>query len=152
VPVARNDSYSVDEDRTLTVDAPGVLANDTDVEGASLQAILVSNPTHGDVTLNTNGSFIYTPDANYQGTDTFTYRAREGEAGLQSNVATVTITIDPAQPGDVNGDGCVDDADLSAIVFAFGNTGSGLPEDLNGDGEVNDADLSEVIFHFGEGC
>ena len=54
--------------------------------------------------------------------------------------------------GDVNGDGCVDDADLLQGLFAFGNTGSGLPEDLNGDGIVDDADLLEVLFHFGSGC
>ena len=54
--------------------------------------------------------------------------------------------------GDVNGDGCVDDADLLAVLFAFGNTGSGLPEDLNGDGIVDDADLLEVLFNFGSGC
>jgi hypothetical protein len=38
------------------------------------------------------------------------------------------------------------------VLFAFGQTGSGLMEDLNGDGEVDDADLLEVLFHFGDGC
>jgi hypothetical protein len=56
------------------------------------------------------------------------------------------------RPGDVNFDGCVNDADLLAVLFAFGQTGSGLMEDLNGDGEVDDADLLEVLFHFGDGC
>ncbi|CUU37999.1 MAG: hypothetical protein K6U12_06160 [Armatimonadetes bacterium] len=55
-------------------------------------------------------------------------------------------------PGDVNGDGCVDDADLLAVLFAFGQTGSGLPEDVNGDGVVDDADLLTVLFNFGQGC
>jgi hypothetical protein len=55
-------------------------------------------------------------------------------------------------PGDVNGDGCVDDADLLAVLFAFGcSTGCGV-EDINGDGVVDDADLLEVLFHFGSGC
>jgi len=53
-------------------------------------------------------------------------------------------------PGDVNGDGCVDDADLLSVLFAFGNTGG--MEDLNSDGVVDDADLLEVLFHFGSGC
>ncbi len=53
---------------------------------------------------------------------------------------------------DVNGSGCVDDADLLAVLFAFGNSGSGLPEDLNTDGIVDDADLLEVLFTFGTGC
>lgn len=54
--------------------------------------------------------------------------------------------------GDVNGDGCVDDADLLAVLFAFGNSGYGLPEDVNGDGVVDDADLLTVLFAFGNGC
>ena len=54
--------------------------------------------------------------------------------------------------GDVNGDGCVDDADLLAVLFAFGNTGSNLPEDVTRDGTVDDADLLVVLFNFGAGC
>ena len=54
--------------------------------------------------------------------------------------------------GDVNGDGCVDDADLLAVLFAFGQTGTGLPEDVNCDGVVDDADLLTVLFNFGSGC
>jgi len=54
--------------------------------------------------------------------------------------------------GDVDGNGCVDDADLLAVLFAFGNSGSGLDEDVNCDGTVDDADLLEVLFNFGNGC
>jgi hypothetical protein len=57
-----------------------------------------------------------------------------------------------AVSGDVNGDGCVDDADLLAVLFAFGSTGSCMSEDLNNDGVVDDADLLEVLFNFGSGC
>ncbi len=53
---------------------------------------------------------------------------------------------------DVNGDGCVDDADLLAVLFAFGSTGTNLAEDLNGDDVVDDADLLTVLFDFGTGC
>jgi hypothetical protein len=54
--------------------------------------------------------------------------------------------------GDVDCNGCVDDADLLAVLFAFGNTGTNLPEDLTGDGTVDDADLLTVLFAFGSGC
>ncbi len=54
--------------------------------------------------------------------------------------------------GDVNLDGCVDDADLLAILFAFGSTGTFLPEDVTCDGVVDDADLLTVLFAFGQGC
>jgi hypothetical protein len=51
--------------------------------------------------------------------------------------------------GDVTEDGCVDDADLLRVLFAFGQSGTGLPEDQNGDGAVDDADLLLVLFNFG---
>ena len=55
--------------------------------------------------------------------------------------------------GDVDNNGCIDDADLLAVLFAFGNTGSNLGrEDANGDGTVDDADLLTVLFNFGSGC
>ncbi len=52
---------------------------------------------------------------------------------------------------DVNGDGCIDDADLLAVLFNFGATGSN-PADANCDGVVDDADLLAVLFNFGQGC
>ncbi|GBC92431.1 Ycf48-like protein [bacterium HR15] len=54
--------------------------------------------------------------------------------------------------GDVDGNGCVDDADLLRVLFAFGQTGSGMPEDVNRDNTVDDADLLIVLFNFGSGC
>jgi VCBS repeat-containing protein len=92
VPVGTSDSYSTDEDKPLTVTAPGVLANDTDVDaGQTLQAVLESGPAHGSVTLNPDGSFSYTPVVDYNGTDSFSYRASDGVA--TSAPATVTIDI-----------------------------------------------------------
>ncbi len=60
--------------------------------------------------------------------------------------------LPPAITGDVNGDGCVDDADLLTVLFAFGQSGAGLPEDVNSDGVVDDADLLTALFNFGQGC
>ena len=90
-PVAVNDSYSTNEDTPLTIAAPGVLGNDTDVDSPTLTATLVSGPAHGTLTLNADGSFTYTPAANFNGSDSFTYTASDGS--LDSNVATVAITI-----------------------------------------------------------
>lgn len=92
-PVAANDAYSVLINNTLNVSAPGVLANDTDVDSSTLTAVLISGPAHGTLTLNANGSFIYTPSPNFNGTDTFTYRANDGIS--DGNVATVTIAVSP---------------------------------------------------------
>jgi hypothetical protein len=55
-------------------------------------------------------------------------------------------------PGDLDGNRCVDDSDLLAVLFAFGSTGEGLDEDLTGDGVVDDVDLLIVLFNFGTGC
>ena len=66
-----------------------LLANDTDPDSTSLTSILVLSPTHGTVTLNSNGSFTYVPTANYNGLDSFTYRANDGL--LDSNIATVKL-------------------------------------------------------------
>jgi len=90
-PVTNNDSYSTDEDTPLNVAAPGVLGNDSDPDGDQLTAIKVNNPTNGTVTLDSNGGFTYTPNTNFNGTDSFTYMANDGSAS--SNVATVTITV-----------------------------------------------------------
>lgn len=86
--LAVNDAYSTAANTTLSQGAPGVLGND---QGTGLTAQLVGAPSHGSLTLNPNGSFVYAPVANYTGSDSFTYLAREGTGS--SNVATVTITV-----------------------------------------------------------
>src|SRR5262249_57857926 len=68
-PVAGNDAYTTAEDTPLTVPAPGVLANDSDVDEDPLTAVLVSGPAHGTLALDADGSVIYTPTANYNGPD-----------------------------------------------------------------------------------
>jgi len=62
--------------------------------------------------------------------------------------------LDTWRVGDTNGDGCVDDADLLAVQFAFGSAGTGdtRHEDINKDGIVDDADLLQVLLNFGSGC
>ncbi len=90
VPAAVNDFYDVRPNNTLSVPASGVLQNDSDVE-SPLTAILVSNVSNGTLSLASNGGIIYTPNANFTGTDSFTYKANDGI--LDSNIATVTIFV-----------------------------------------------------------
>ncbi len=101
-PVATGDSYPAAEDTALSVAAPGVLGNDSDPDGDPLTAVLVSGPTSGTLALNADGSFTYTPNANFNGTDIFTYKASDGT--LDSNVATVQITVTPANDPPVTAD------------------------------------------------
>ena len=96
-PVANDDVYTTHVDTGLTVAAAaGVLANDTDLQGDALTAVLVGIPAHGGLALNADGSFSYTPIANYSGPDSFTYKANDGS--LDSNVATVTLTVTKRTP------------------------------------------------------
>ncbi len=90
-PTATDDSYGVDEDTPLSITAPGLLGNDNDVDGDTLSALLVAAPANGTLTLNANGSFVYTPTLNFNGSDSFTYKANDGTA--DSNTATVTIAV-----------------------------------------------------------
>ncbi|MDT5014870.1 MAG: hypothetical protein QOD39_1030, partial [Mycobacterium sp.] len=90
-PIADDDSYSVAEDGTLTVATAGVLDNDSDLEGSVSTASLVDGPEHGVVTLNENGTFVYKPDEEFTGTDTFTYTASDG--AMASDEATVSIAV-----------------------------------------------------------
>lgn len=98
-PVAYDDDdYEVDEDppTPLSVDAPGVLNNDTDAQGDALEAVLQSGPSNAaSFTLYADGSFTYTPKLNFNGTDSFTYKARDEHGALSNQAATVTITVNP---------------------------------------------------------
>lgn len=87
-PEPRNNKATVN---TLVRKARGVLANDQDPDGDALTARLVTAPQHGTLTLNADGTFTYTPQAGFHGTDSFTYKANDGQ--LDSNLATVTITV-----------------------------------------------------------
>lgn len=101
-PFAEDDAYSVDENQTLTIDPAGVLANDSDIDGDSLTAEIVTGPTNGTLTLAADGSFVYTPNPGFAGTDTFTYAAFDG---TDAATAVVTITVnDVIQPPTANGD------------------------------------------------
>jgi alpha-tubulin suppressor-like RCC1 family protein/subtilisin family serine protease len=92
-PVASNDTYTLNEDVPLIVQAPGVLTNDTDVDGDTLNAILVTAPTNGTLILNANGSFTYTPSNNYYGIDRFVYKPNDGK--VDGNFGIVDLTILP---------------------------------------------------------
>jgi hypothetical protein len=95
-PTASADAYSVYQGHALSVAAPGVLGNDTDPQSLSLTVATprpVSGPSNGSLTLNADGSLSYTPNAGFSGTDSFTYRATNGQ--VESTDATVTITVLP---------------------------------------------------------
>jgi VCBS repeat-containing protein len=129
-PVAAGDAYSTDEDTALNVGTPGVLGNDSDVDGDALTAVLVAGPSHGTLTLNADGSFIYAPNANFNGSDAFTYKASDGS--LESDAATVSITVRSVNDAPVaSADEYSTDEDLVLNVAAPGVLGN--DSDIDGD-------------------
>ncbi|WP_332666755.1 Ig-like domain-containing protein, partial [Aeromicrobium sp.] len=91
-PTARDDSATTDEDTAVVID---VLANDSDPEGEALTPQLVAGPENGAVAYDASSKkFTYTPGANFNGTDSFTYKISD-TAGGASSPATVAITVNP---------------------------------------------------------
>lgn len=142
-PVSVNDGYTMDEDTVLTVDVPGVLANDTDLEGDPLAVTVLHQPEWGELTMKPDGYFIYTPIRDFSGVDSFTYRAEERE-GPPSDVATVTINVNavndaPAARSD------------SYSVEATGRLDVGAPGVLANDTDVEGGTLTAVLLQ-GTAC
>ncbi|WP_336775813.1 Ig-like domain-containing protein [Paenibacillus sp. MMO-58] len=89
-PVAADASFSGDED---TIFNKSLSDKGSDIDGDSIIYSLVTAPTHGTLVLNANGSFTYTPSANFNGSDSFAYKVND--SSLTSNTATVTLTVNP---------------------------------------------------------
>ncbi|HYD11759.1 MAG TPA: Ig-like domain-containing protein, partial [Allosphingosinicella sp.] len=142
-PAALDDNYATDEDTTLSIAAPGVLANDTDAEGNALTAVLVSSVSHGTLTLNSDGSFDYTPDSDFNGVDSFTYRANDGTA--DGNVMTVYLTVNPVSDVPVaTADSYMTDEDTPLMVAAMAGV---LANDTDADGDALSAILVDDVLH-----
>ena len=90
-PVVSNHSYTTPQQTPLVVAAPGVLTNAVDRDSPMLTALVVTQPAHGALVLNADGSFTYTPATGWSGPDSFTWRATDGTS--QSNTATVSINV-----------------------------------------------------------
>ncbi len=151
MPTVAADSYVVDAGATLQIGAPGVLANDADVDHDPLQAVLVATTQNGALSLNADGSFSYLPNAGFDGTDSFTYRATDGTA--QSVDSTVTIDVRNSltafRRSDTNSDGKTDIADAIFILTYLFRNG---PEptclataDTNGDDAVDIGDAIKIL-------
>jgi gliding motility-associated-like protein len=135
-PVATNDAYSTNENTPLTLALPGVLGNDSDAEGSTLAAILVTTTSNGTLTLNADGSFSYTPSPNFNGSDSFTYQANDG--GLNSNVATVLITVVAVNDAPVAVNDSYSTNEDTPLTLA-------LPGVLGNDSDIDNDALSAVL-------
>jgi uncharacterized membrane protein len=119
-PVVRPDQ--VNTQAGVPVAVP-VLANDADPDGDPLVTLGVSQPAHGTVAAQPDGTVLYTPAAGFQGTDTFTYSAGDGKGGVGS--ATVTVTVGAGGPANhaptVNPDSATATENTPAIMNVLAN-------------------------------
>ena len=145
VPLAVNDDYSVVEDQVLSVASPGVLGNDSDVEGESLTVLSASGPQNGALNLNPDSSFSYTPNENFSGSDSFTYLVSDGNSSSGEGVVTISVSavndtpvatadaysiledniLNVALPGVFGNDFDVD-GDTLRVIFASGPSNGSL--------------------------
>ena len=133
LPVSVDDAYTVETGETLTVAVPGVLGNDTDGDADPLTVSLVANAAHGALTLNADGSFSYTPEVGFTGSDTFTYMANDGTG--DGNVSTVTLTVTPQDTGtpiEAADDSYSTDAETALTIDAAGGV---LANDVDAEGD-----------------
>ena len=94
-PVAVADSYRTAVGQSLTVTAPGVLANDADPEGDPISAVLQVGPANGSLTFLSVGAFVYNPNAGFTGSDSFTYSATDGTGVSAPAVVTLEVGTGP---------------------------------------------------------
>lgn len=95
-PLAVDDQYDAVEDEVLSISAAlGLLENDSDAELDPLSTVLISQPAHGSVSLNAEGSFTYTPEANFAGPDSFSYRASDGDQTSPLTMASLAPIRSP---------------------------------------------------------
>ncbi|MEQ1852782.1 MAG: Calx-beta domain-containing protein, partial [Chthoniobacteraceae bacterium] len=125
---ARQYTFTTNEDTPLAIAAAGIRVNATDAEGSPVTATLVSGPSNAaSFTLNADGSFSYTPVANYSGPDSFVFRVNDG--ALNSRFATVALTVVPLNDAPVGTDKTVSTMQDTAYVFTVADFGFSDPND-----------------------
>jgi hypothetical protein len=152
-PVAVDDSYSTSASTPLVVAAPGILANDSDVDGDTLTVTSHTQPVAsgtttpaGTVAVNPDGDFTYTPVSGFFGAATFDYTISDGNNG----VAAAAVLIAVSAP-DTDSDGILDDQDncidvQNADQRDTDNDGYGniCDADFDGNNVVDSTDLSDL--------
>jgi hypothetical protein len=97
-PLAANASYWVGRNQTLNASSPGLLDNQFDLDGDRITTTLVTTTTHGSLSLNSDGTFTYTPQDGYTGSDSFTYKQSDGIIDSSTVTVTLLVTADGAPP------------------------------------------------------
>jgi VCBS repeat-containing protein len=131
LPVASSASVDLNEDSTSTGDLRN---NASDADQDTLSFAVTTGPTHGSLLFNPNGSYTYTPNANFNGSDSFSYRVTDADSGT-SSIATITFNVAPVYDAPTPS---------GAIAAQTGNDGSGF--NLNVAGTFSDVDNTPLIY------
>ncbi|TKB06039.1 tandem-95 repeat protein, partial [Desulforhopalus sp. IMCC35007] len=148
--------FTVDEDGTLTVQAPGILINDFDADGDTLtvNTTPVVNVSNGSLILNSDGSFTYTPNADFNGVDSFTYEVSDGNGG--TDTAVVSITVNPVNDAPVITLGVSDSVASYDFESGVASGISGAPDiTVNSPASISTSDgasgsTAGLLFPFGD--
>ena len=133
-PVASNAAGSGVEDHVINGSVSA-----SDAENDALTYSVVAGPSHGIVVLNADGTYVYTPAADYNGTDTFTYKVNDGTA--DSNTATVTLTLAPVDEFLTAAQDTINGTSGDDLILASNNT-------LNAGDTINGNGGADRLVHF----
>ncbi len=114
-PVGVADNYSTSFIDRLIVQANGLLGNDSDVDGDGLSVLLVSGPNVGSLELRSDGSFTYTPQPNFVGIASFTYRVTDGLLNSDDVTVSILVTVPNNLPGGGGSGGGGQEAAIAAM-------------------------------------
>ena len=127
VPVSVNDVSTTNEDASVTVN---VLTNDSDIDGDTLTVSIVSASANGSLVVNGDNTITYTPDADYNGADSFTYMIADGNGG--TSTASVNLTVDPVNDAPIaQDDAFFGDQDLDIAGNLLVDNGNGADSDID---------------------
>ena len=139
-PVANNDSTTTDEDTSVNID---ILLNDSDVDGDDLTVDSFTDPSNGTLVEENDGTFSYTPDADFNGSDSFTYTVDDGNGG--TDTATVTITVDPVNDAPAAGDDSATTDQDTEVDIDLLNNDSDVDEDSLSISQLNQPSNGSVV-------
>ena len=135
-PTAIDDVANTDEDQPVTINLTN---NDTDIDGTINKAsiVIVTDPSNGSVTVNSNGTVEYTPETNFNGLDTFDYTVEDDDGAL-SNIALVNVSVNDVNDALVaNDDDVTTEEDIAVLINVLAN-------DVDSDGSIDPSSVSIV--------
>ncbi|MDO6447055.1 Ig-like domain-containing protein [Colwellia sp. 1_MG-2023] len=145
LPVAVNDVYTLSANNNISVSSPGVLSNDSDIDGDNLavESVLITEPEFGGLNLNVDGSFTYVAHSDFDLNDSFVYQVSDGQEGTHTATVTILSSAEFASPVAQN-DSYQTNEDITLVVDTTANGILGNDTEPNGfEFELDEVLISE---------